>query len=115
MAKLQSTDILPLHDESWLHREQITRGDIVKLLPHPDLFGASKEVRREITRLARHGQVIRYMDYTFPLVKRGYALRNPEIEIDQQQKLEALRSLRQGSWRCVPGLVERVELRILSS
>ena len=103
----QSNDILPLHNESFLDRGQIVRSDVIKILPHCDLYGFSKEVHQEIARLTRQGQIVRYDDYTFPKVKRGYALRNLELSIKEQQKQETLRSLQQGSWNSVPGLVER--------
>ncbi len=113
--KLQATEVFPLHDEGFVDRGEVTRGNVPKLLPHPDLFHFSKEVNCEVARLKRHGDVIRYDDYTFPLVKRGYAMRNHKLPIEKQQKLETLRSLYNGSWNCVPGLVERVESRILNS
>jgi len=113
--KISAKDIFPLHDEGFLDRGQIKRGDIPKLLPRPDTWGLSKEVCREIARLNRHGQILRYDDFTFPRVKLGLAMRNHKLPVEKQQGLESLRSLYNGSWVCAPDCLERVERRILSS
>ena len=114
--KLQHSDILPLHDAGWLDRGQVARSDVPNLLPRCDTYGLSKEVCLEIARLKRHGQIIRYEDYTFPKVKRGYAMRHPQVPIEVDQKLETLRSLYNGCWAsCVPHLAVKIEKRILAT
>ena len=113
MPELKPTEIFPLRDEKWLSRGQIARADVPKLLPHPDLYGFSKEVREEIAKLVRQGQIIRYDDYTFPRIKRGYALANPEISPEVQAIQESLRSLREGSWVDAPESYARAETRLI--
>lgn len=74
----------------------------------------SPQEKKDLDKMVRAGTAIKYIDYTFPMTKTGYALATHKLPPPKQMIKESLRSLKEGVWVVVPESYKRVEKRLLS-
>ena len=80
--------------------------------PIVDIGMLSAEERKALKVAVRDGRAVKYVDYTFPQTKTGYAIVEPGIDPGTQAVREALRSLQEGSWSNVPETQMEVAVRL---
>jgi len=112
LIKNPSEEIYPLFN---IGNIQITWDKFLATgLPFRDCGEISQEIMRKLKSLERKGDIVKYLDFTFPKPGKGYAIRNYKQSIEKQQIMESLRSLKNGCWVNAPEAQQRVKKRILS-